>query len=90
MVPPRTQAASAIFALGLCAAGTNNSRVAGLLRTLATFYRSDASQLFVVRIAQGLLHMGKGLVGVHPFHADRTLLSPTAVGAWVWSQQLLV
>ena len=65
--------------MGLAGAGTNNSRIAGLLRTLATFYRSEPAHLFVVRLAQGLLHMGKGLVTLNPFHSDRLLLSPVAL-----------
>lgn len=52
-------AQNAILALGLVSAGTNNSRVAGLLRQLSEFYSREANHLFVVRIAQGLLHMGK-------------------------------
>lgn len=52
---------SAIFALGLIGAGTNNSKVAQNLRALASYYQAKdtADQLFVVRIAQGLVHMGK-------------------------------
>lgn len=46
-------------ALGLVSAGTNNSRVAQLLRQLSEFYSREASHLFVTRIAQGLNHMGK-------------------------------
>lgn len=52
-------AQAAIFGMGLAGAGTNNSRIAGLLRTLATFYKNDANHLFVVRISQALLHAGK-------------------------------
>lgn len=73
--PHAETASSAIFGLGMIGAGTNNSRIAGLLRTLALFYRNDPPQLFVVRLAQGLLHAGKGLVTLSPFHSDRTLLS---------------
>jgi len=68
-------AQNAILALGLIGGGTNNSRIAGLLRQLAEFYSREASQLFIVRIAQGLLHAGKGLVTMNPFHSDRFLLS---------------
>lgn len=50
---------SVVQALGLVAAGTNNSRVAQLLRQLSEFYSRDASRLFVTRIAQGFNHMGK-------------------------------
>lgn len=64
----------AILSLGLVGAGTNNSRVAGLLRLLATFYAKDGNSLFVVRLAQGLLHSGKGLVSLSPLHSDNSLL----------------
>lgn len=71
---------TAIIGLGLLAAGTNNSRVAGLLRQLAEHSR-DANHLFAVRIAQGLLHMGKGLISISPFHSDRSLIAkPAAAG----------
>jgi 26S proteasome regulatory subunit N1 len=72
-------AQNAILALGLVSAGTNNSRVAGLLRQLSEFYIREANHLFVVRIAQGLLHMGKGLMTLHPFHSDRLIMSRVAV-----------
>lgn len=77
---PDTQVAqNAIFAMGLLGAGTNNSRIAGLLRLLMDFYKADPEQQFIVRLAQGLLHMGKGLLTVQPFHSDRLLLSPVAM-----------
>mmetsp|Transcript_42278 Transcript_42278/g.97895 ORF Transcript_42278/g.97895 Transcript_42278/m.97895 type:complete len:911 (+) Transcript_42278:49-2781(+) len=72
-------AQGAIIGLGLLGAGTNNSRVAGLLRSLAEHSR-EPNQTFVVRIAQGFLHMGKGLVGLNPFHSDRLLLSGVGMG----------
>ena len=72
-------AQNAILALGLIGGGTNNSRIAGLLRQLAEFYSREASLLFIVRIAQGLLHAGKGLVTMNPFHSDRFLLSGVAL-----------
>lgn len=28
---------------------------------------------------QGLVHMGKGTIGINPFHTDRSLMSPVAV-----------
>ena len=64
----------AIFGLGLISAGSNNSRVAGLLRSLSEFYVKEPNHLFVVRIAQGLNAMGKGLIGLSPFHSDRLVL----------------
>jgi 26S proteasome regulatory subunit N1 len=68
-------AINAIFAMGLLGAGTNNARLAQLLRQLASFYHRDQESLFMVRIAQGLLHMGKGTMSVNPFHTDRQVLS---------------
>lgn len=46
-------AMSAIFAMGLVGAGTNNSKLAGNLRFLATYYQGEATQnqLFLVRIS---------------------------------------
>jgi 26S proteasome regulatory subunit N1 len=71
---------NAILAMGVVSAGTNNSRVAGLLRQLSDFYSKEASHIFCVRIAQGLLHMGKGLITINPFHSDRMLLNYPALG----------
>ncbi|KAJ1824866.1 proteasome regulatory particle base subunit [Coemansia sp. RSA 2671] len=75
----KSVASSAIFAMGMVGAGTNNARLAQLLRQLATYYQKDADVLFVVRISQGLLHMGKGTMTINPYHHDRTLLSHTAL-----------
>jgi 26S proteasome regulatory subunit N1 len=58
---------NAVFALGIVGAGTNNSRIAGMLRNLAVFYGKEPNHLFLVRIAQGLLHLGKGLLTINPF-----------------------
>ncbi|ERF71574.1 26S proteasome regulatory subunit rpn-1 [Endocarpon pusillum Z07020] len=71
-------AVNAIFAMGLVGAGTNNARLAQLLRQLASYYHRDPNSLFMVRIAQGLLHMGKGTMSVNPFHTDRQVLSRVA------------
>lgn len=68
-------AINAIFSMGLVGAGTNNARLAQLLRQLASYYHRDPETLFMVRIAQGLLHMGKGTLSVNPFHTDRQILS---------------
>ncbi|CAK7241013.1 MAG: proteasome regulatory particle base subunit [Sporothrix thermara] len=71
-------AINAIFAMGLLGAGTNNARLAQLLRQLASYYHRDQETLFMVRIAQGLLHMGKGTLSISPFHTDRQVLSRVA------------
>ncbi|KAF8463501.1 armadillo-type protein [Kalaharituber pfeilii] len=72
-------AMNAILAMGLVGAGTNNARLAQLLRQLASYYHRDMNSVFMVRIAQGLLHMGKGTLSVNPFHSDRQVLSKVAV-----------
>ncbi|XP_075476361.1 26S proteasome non-ATPase regulatory subunit 2 homolog A-like [Primulina tabacum] len=76
-------AMAAIISLGLIGAGTNNARIAGMLRNLSSYYYKDASLLFSVRIAQGLVHMGKGLLTVSPYHSERFLLSPIALAGLV-------
>jgi 26S proteasome regulatory subunit N1 len=68
-------AVNSIFAMGLVGAGTNNARLAQLLRQLASFYSRDPDSLFMVRIAQGLLHLGKGTLTLSPFNTDRQILS---------------
>lgn len=101
---------AAVISLGLIGAGTNNARIAGMLRNLSSYYYKEASLLFCVkilllplnsldflsfiqwvlyiftpilfwplvqvRIAQGLVHLGKGLLTLAPYHSDRFLLSP--------------
>lgn len=52
-------ALNAIFALGLVGAGTNNARLATMLRQLAAYHAKNPSHLFLVRISQGLVHLGK-------------------------------
>merc|ERR1712072_1202952 len=70
---------NAILALGLVSAGTNNARIASILRQLATFYQKEPNHLFVVQIAQGFCHMGKGLLTLSPAFSDRLLHSNVAL-----------
>nr|XP_022919747.1 26S proteasome non-ATPase regulatory subunit 2-like [Onthophagus taurus]XP_022919748.1 26S proteasome non-ATPase regulatory subunit 2-like [Onthophagus taurus] len=67
-------ACNAIFALGIVGAGTNNARLASNLRQLAVYHAKNPSELFMVRIAQGLTHMGKGTMTLSPWHTDRQLV----------------
>lgn len=76
-------ALGAILSMGLTGAGTNNARLAGLLRQLAAYYAKDSNALFMVRIAQGLLYMGKGLMTINPTFSDRFLIDPIAMGSLV-------
>jgi len=70
---------NAIFGLGLIGAGTNNARLAAIMRQLAQYHAKDQNNLFMVRIAQGLVHLGKGTLTLNPYHSDRQLMSPVAV-----------
>ena len=72
-------ALNAIFAMGIVGAGTNNARLAQMLRQLAGYYHKEPDCLFIVRIAQGLVHMGKGTISINPFFMDRQIMSRTAV-----------
>ncbi|KAK4776901.1 hypothetical protein SAY86_005589 [Trapa natans] len=76
-------AMAAVISLGLIGAGTNNARIAVMLRNLSSYYYKDPGLLFCVRIAQGLVHMGKGLLTLNPYHSERFLLSPTALAGIV-------
>lgn len=72
-------ACNAIFAMGIIGAGTNNARLAKLLRDLAVFHYKDVNCLFMVRIAQGLTHLGKGTLTMSPFNLDRHVMFPTGI-----------
>lgn len=73
-------ACNAIFGLGIIGSGTNNARLAKCLRQLAAYHAKNPSQLFMVRIAQGLVHMGKGCMTLNPLHTDRQLIDPVGMG----------
>uniref|UniRef100_A0A0L8GBA9 26S proteasome non-ATPase regulatory subunit 2 n=1 Tax=Octopus bimaculoides TaxID=37653 RepID=A0A0L8GBA9_OCTBM len=70
---------NAILAMGIVGAGTNNARLAAMLRQLAGYHAKDPNNLFMVRLAQGLTHLGKGTLTLCPYHSDRSLMSPVAV-----------
>ena len=46
---------AAVISLGLIGAGTNNARIAGLLRNLSSYYYRDTSLLFCVRFTKIIL-----------------------------------
>ena len=57
-------ALNAVLALGLVGAGTNNARLAGILRQLSAYYYKEPTLLFVVRVAQVGAAWERGWVGV--------------------------
>lgn len=54
-------------------------RLATMLRQLAQYHAKNTGHLFMVRIAQGLTHLGKGTLSLSPFHTDRQIMNPVAV-----------
>jgi len=74
---------NSILAMGLVGAGTNNARLAQMLRQLAVYYQKDANALFMVRQAQGFVHLGKGTLTLNPFQADKTLMNVAAAAALI-------
>mmetsp|Transcript_28416 Transcript_28416/g.45503 ORF Transcript_28416/g.45503 Transcript_28416/m.45503 type:complete len:952 (+) Transcript_28416:188-3043(+) len=78
-------AQTASLALGIVGAGTNNARLAGQLRQLSSYYYKDPSLLFLVRVSQGLVHLGKGLLTLSPSHSDRSLNSNVALAGLIIS-----
>lgn len=64
---------NSIFAMGLCGVGTNNARLAQLLRQIASYYSREQDVLFITRLAQGLLHLGKGTLTMDLFNDAHVL-----------------
>ena len=71
----KTVAMNSIFSMGLVSSGSNHSRVSGLLRSLAGYYNEDTNPLFMIRLAQGLLYMGKGIVTLDPVYSHKLLIN---------------
>uniref|UniRef100_A0AC35TK98 26S proteasome non-ATPase regulatory subunit 2 n=1 Tax=Rhabditophanes sp. KR3021 TaxID=114890 RepID=A0AC35TK98_9BILA len=76
-------ACNSIFSLGIISAGTNNARVVSILRQLAGYYHKNEIALSLVRMSQGLVHLGKGTITLNPFHSSRQLMCPTALAGIV-------
>jgi 26S proteasome regulatory subunit N1 len=79
--PDLEVAQNSIYAMGLVGAGTNNARLAQLLRQLASYYMKSQDTLFMVRIAQGILHLGKGTLTLSPFNIERSILSKVSLAS---------
>ena len=72
-------ARNAILSIGLVASGTQSTRAISLLDQLAAFYSQDSQALYAVKVAQGLVHLGKGTIQLNPLYSDRFLLDPIAL-----------
>jgi 26S proteasome regulatory subunit N1 len=72
-------AVNAVLAMGVVAGGTNHAKVSQLLRQLTTFHARDPECLLAVRLAQSLVHMGKGTLSLSPIRMQRQLVSPAGL-----------
>jgi 26S proteasome regulatory subunit N1 len=70
---------NALFSLGLICSGSNNSRIAGQMRQLASYHSADTNPLMILRISQGLVHMGKGLMSLNPVYSQGFLINNVAL-----------
>jgi 26S proteasome regulatory subunit N1 len=73
----------AIICLGLVGAGTNNSRLADILRRLASYYSKENDAVFLIRLAQGFLYMGKGMLSIQPYYNERFLMSKVGMAGLI-------
>ncbi|OHS94200.1 Proteasome/cyclosome repeat family protein [Tritrichomonas foetus] len=74
-------ATNASIAIGLLAAGTQNSRAINALKQLAGFHKGNPSTLMLLQIAEGMAHLGQGLMTLSPTYGDSILLHPVALGS---------
>ena len=72
---------NACLALGFVGAGTNNSRIAQILRNLASYFALEPHHLYCVRVAQGLLYLGKGTCTLNPITNDGNSMDKSAMAA---------
>ena len=45
------------------------------------YHAKDAQALMLVRMALGLVHLGKGTMTLNAYHSDRQLMCPVSVAA---------
>lgn len=72
---------NAIIGLGVVAAGTNNARVASMLKSLNAYFFRNPVHLFAIRLAQGLVHLSKGVMSLSPLRAEGSFLSPVTIAS---------
>lgn len=65
-----------IFSLGVIGAGTLCGRIQKVLDSQMAYFYKDPKASSVLKISQGLLSLGKGLMSLSPFFYDKTVLLP--------------
>ncbi|KAH9421899.1 26S proteasome non-ATPase regulatory subunit 2 [Dermatophagoides pteronyssinus] len=74
-------AINAILALGFVCAGTNHARVSRMLTELDGANRDKVNRLFVIKVSQGLLYLGKGLLTLSPQMETLKLLRQSSLAS---------
>jgi 26S proteasome regulatory subunit N1 len=72
---------NAAVALGLLAAGTANSRALKALHNLRDFHKNDQATFMLTQIAEGMVHLGQGLMTLSPTYGDSRLVHPVGLAA---------
>jgi 26S proteasome regulatory subunit N1 len=49
------------------------------MRQLASYHSADTNPLMILRISQGLVHMGKGLMSLNPVYSQGFLINNVAL-----------
>ena len=74
-------ALNAAIAIGLLSAGTQNTRAINTLKQLEGFHKGNPSAVMLLQIAEGLTHLGQGLMTLSPTYGDSELIHPVALGS---------
>jgi 26S proteasome regulatory subunit N1 len=72
---------NAAVALGILAAGTANSRTIKALHNLREFHKNDQATFMLTQIAEGLVHLGQGLMTLSPTYGDSRLIHPVGLAS---------
>ncbi|TBU12896.1 regulatory subunit of 26S proteasome [Hamiltosporidium tvaerminnensis] len=65
---------SAIGSLGVIGSGSNNSKISNLYESLYSYHGKNLKVIFLVKVVQGLLHLGKGIYGLKCWGYDKRVL----------------
>lgn len=74
-------AINAALALGILGAGTQNSKIIGILKALEGFHSENPQIVMIIQISIGLCHLGQGLMSLSPTYDDNGTINPVALGS---------
>jgi 26S proteasome regulatory subunit N1 len=70
---------STILSLGIIGAGSTSSRISKILDQQYSYYHKDPKIFSVMKISQGLVCLGKGLLSLSPLCFDKSTLIPKSI-----------